>query len=87
MKPTPTANQETLGWDEDEPLDIDGVLDQPAADAGEPIDLNLKENEESRAKGPGDSEEDTALAPVDEINGENQESTHADEQAKEARNT
>jgi len=76
MKPTPIANQATLGWDEDEPLDIDEVLDQPAADAGAPIDLNQNQNEESQAKEPGDSsaspfssEEDTALAPVDEING------------------
>ena len=87
MKPTPIANQAALGWDEDEPLDIDGVLDQPAADASAPIGLNQNENEESQAKELGDSEEDTALAPADEINGQNQESINADGQAKEARNT
>ena len=87
VKPTPIANQGTLGWDEDEPLDIDGVLDQPATDVGAPIGLNQNENEESQAKELGDSEEDTALAPADEINGQNQESINAGEQAKEARNT
>ena len=87
VKPTPIANQATLGWDEDEPLDIDGVLDQPAADVGAPIGLNQNENEESQAKELGDSEEDTTLAPADEINGQNQESINAGEQAKKARNT
>lgn len=68
MKPMSIANQATLGWDEDEPLDIDEVSDQPAADAGAPIDLNQNENEESQAKGPSDLAGYSALAPVDEIN-------------------
>jgi hypothetical protein len=61
-KPTPLADQATLGWDEDEPLDIDEVLGQPAADASTPADLNQNETEKSQAQELGDFEEDTACA-------------------------
>ena len=59
-EPAPTAIQASLGWDEDEPLDIDGVLDQPAADAGAPTGLDPDGEEKSQAKGPDAAAADAA---------------------------